>query len=130
MSAFCAAARQASSVWAALSTTISAAVWPRSTASVPSAICPGVAARRCMASSRLDRRGDGGAVEALAADHHEAAPARLAHAPGPVEIVLEARAHAPHDLAGNPAGHVQEALEAQDVLRRDDVAEPRQESSG
>src|SRR6202040_2517968 len=120
-SAFCAAARHASSVSAALSTTISAAVWPRSTASEPSAICPGVAARRGMAASRLDRGGDGGAVEASAADHHEPALARLAHAPGPVEIVLEPRAHTLHDLAELLAGHVQEALEAEDVVRRDDV---------
>src|SRR5215472_3734898 len=98
-SILCAAARQASSVSAALSTTISAAVWPRSTASEPSVIWPGAAARRCMPGSRLDRRGDGGAIEALAADHNEAALARLLGAPGPVEIVLQPRADALHHLA-------------------------------
>src|SRR5262249_23640881 len=109
---FCAAARQASSVSAALSTTISEAVWPRSTASEPSVICPGAAARRCMPWSRLDRRGDRGAVEALAADDDEAAQARLASVPGPVEIMLQPRADTLHHLAKILAGHMQEAFQA------------------
>src|ERR1051326_7922477 len=85
---------------------------------------------RSRSSSRLDRRGDRGAVEAFAADHHEPALARLAGTPGPVEIMLEPRAHALHDLAEILAGHMQEALQPKDVMCGDDLAESRQEPAG
>src|SRR5689334_9450594 len=79
------------------SRTRSAGVWPRSTAasSASSACCSRT--RRCKGSARGgagDGGGDGVAVQAGAADHDHAAVARLAGAPGPVELVPEAGADA------------------------------------
>src|SRR5690349_2808932 len=82
------------------------------------------------ASSRLERRGDRGAVEAFAADDDEAGGARLALAPGAVEIMLEARADGLHHLAELLAGDVEEALEAEDVVRRDQHAQALDEALG
>src|SRR5262249_35817468 len=87
-----------------------------------------MAGQHWRASSRLDRGGDGGTVETFVADHHEPALTRLAQAPGPIEIMLHPRAHALHYLPKIPAGHVEEALEAEDVVRRDDLCDPRQEA--
>src|SRR5258708_6606799 len=92
------------------------------------------AATRCPATlaarSSLQRRGDRGAVEAFAADDDEAGRARLAVAPGAVEIMLQPLADALHHLAELLAGHVEEALEAENVVRRDHRAEAGEEVRG
>src|SRR5215470_20098992 len=88
-----------------------------------------MALQHSRACSRLDRGGDGGAVEAFATDHHEPALALLAQAPGPIEIMLHPRAHALHNVPKILAGHMEEALEAEDVVRRDDLAEAREEAA-
>src|SRR5258708_23531985 len=92
------------------------------------------AATRCPATlaarSSLQRRGDRGAVEAFAADDDEAGRARLAVAPGAVEIMLQPLADALHHLAELLAGHGEEALEAENGVRRDHRAEAGAEARG
>ena len=101
----CAAASSAISVSALDSTTISPGVWARSIAAEPSAIVPGSVASRCIqppdVSSAAAYRD---AVEALAADHDEPGLARLARAPGPVEMLLHAVADRLHDLRRSRPG--------------------------
>src|SRR5262249_25500277 len=67
----------------------------------------------------LQRRRDRRAVEALTTDDDEARGARLAGAPGSVEIMLDAAADALHHLTQLLAGDGEEALEAEDVVRGD-----------
>src|SRR6185312_2639813 len=99
--------------------TISAGLWPRSTAMLPSAMVPGWAARRCIpARLCLKRGGDRRPVEPLEADDDEAADPRFAGGPGPIEIVLNAGADPLDDLAQLLAGNGEKALEAEDIVRR------------
>ena len=68
-------------------------------------------------TSGAERRGDRVAVDALLRDHDEAALARLAGAPRPVEVAAEPLADALHQQAHRLAGDLDEALDAQDVVR-------------
>src|SRR5690242_7615442 len=97
--------------------TTSPGVWPRSIAPDPSEISPGFAARRCI--SAFHRRFDRRAVEALEADHHQAAVALLVLTPGAVVVMLDPAADALQHQAHVAAGDVEEALHAQDVVLGD-----------
>ena len=127
----CAAASSAISVSALASTTMSPGVWARSTAADPSAIVPGSVASRCIQppnapSADVDR----GAVEALAADHDEPRRARLAGSQGRSKCCCDAVADRLHDLAAVAAGHVDETLDPQHVVRPDRGAQPGAKRGG
>src|SRR5262245_55668705 len=114
-SACLAAARQAMSVSAADSTTMSPGVCARSTAAVSSTV-PGVAARRRMSAEGggADRRLDRGPVEAGATDDDERTP--FVRPPGAVEVALEAVADALDHEPALAGGHAREALDAKHVV--------------
>src|SRR6185312_1601704 len=117
----CAAARQARSLSAAESTTMSPGVWPRSIAAAPSLTVPGIAAKRCIAPSRRNRggkrRGDRRAFEAFAPDDHKAREALFLRAPGPVEILLDARSDGLDHMPERFVRHIEKAFEAKNVMR-------------
>src|SRR6266849_10958137 len=119
----CAAASSAISVSALASTMMSPSVWARSIAADPSAMIPGSVASRCT-SGRRERRPDGGAVDALAADHDEPARRALAREPGAVEMLLDAVADRLHDLPPVAPRHIEEALDAEHVMGADQRREP------
>src|SRR5689334_23629759 len=96
---------------------MSPGVWPRSMASLPSAIWPGLAASRCISEAEI--AGDGGVVEALEADHHQTRGAVLAGRPGAVVVVLQAWTDALEHQAHLLAHDVEEPLHAQDVVALD-----------
>ena len=112
----CAAASNASSVSALDSTTISPGVWARSTAA--DAVGDRARQGREQVHSARQRRGDGGAVEALLADHDEPRlGARSPVSPRPVEILLHPVADRLDDLPPVAAGQVDKALDPQHVVR-------------
>src|SRR3546814_5117178 len=106
-----AAASAASSLSAAERKTMSPGSCPRSIASEPSLMLPGVAWRRCMAAGRLtgDGRADRPIVQAGLADEDEAVGAGLPGTPVAVVIVLQPLADALHHQSQRIAGERGEA---------------------
>src|SRR5690606_11428983 len=109
-----AAAIPARSLSVKLATTMSAAPWPRSTGWAISSSVAEEVARMCM--SGLESGLYGRAVDALFADDHKTARARLADTPGAIEIVVHARAHGLDKQTHRPALDREETLHAQDVV--------------
>ncbi len=76
--------------------------------------------------ARLSRQssGDRVAIEALLADHHKPARARLIAPPRPVEMVIEPRSDALDEQTHRAALDLDEALHAQDVVIGGDRFQP------
>src|SRR3546814_15189805 len=98
---------------------------PRSIASEPSLMLPGVAWRRCMAAGRLtgDGRADRRLVQAGLADEDEAGGAGFPGTPVAVVIGLQPIAEALHHQAHRLAGEGGEAIYHQHAVGGEDRAE-------
>ena len=115
----CAAASSAISVSALASTTMSPGVWARSIGGRSVGDGAGLGGEQVHSAGSEPRASIGGAVEALSADHDEPRRAALAGQPGAVEMLLDAVADRLHDLPAVAAGHVDETLDPQYVVRAD-----------